>query len=175
MVQPVTNKDRQLVQKPIIAPMPTIVHVTSSLTIHIPKGSDHQPSNGGQLGDSPRGSSSEGDLLKEPPFNPPIGSYGWLAPNPRMFIPPWYQPPVVQPMSEPATKLPYRELQHPTYVKDTSLDAHIKVFKSEKKTNGEIVESNIINLFGSTLRDNINYVQDHPNYTFEKLEQTICN
>jgi hypothetical protein len=90
MVQFVTNKDRQLVQKPIIALVPTTVHVTISLTIHIPKGFDHQPSNGGQPGDSPRGSSFGGDLSKEPPFNPPIGSYGWLAPNPRMFIPPWY-------------------------------------------------------------------------------------
>ncbi len=36
----------------------------------------------------------------------------------------------------------------------------------------------IINLFGFTLMDNIsewgeNYVQDHPNYTFEELEQTF--
>ncbi len=67
------------------------------------------------------------------------------------------------------------KLQHPTYVKDTDPKAHIKVFKSEKKTNGEMVESDIINLFDFTLRDSIsewgkNYVQDHPNCTFEKLE-----
>jgi hypothetical protein len=41
------------------------------------------------------------------------------------------------------------------------------------------VEANVINLFGFTLRDNIfewgkNYIQDHPNYTFEKLKQTFC-
>jgi len=38
---------------------------------------------------------------------------------------------------------------------------------------GEILEVNIINLFGFTLNDSIyqwgeNYVQDHPNYTFEE-------
>jgi hypothetical protein len=42
-----------------------------------------------------------------------------------------------------------------------------------------MVEVDIINLFGFTLKDNIskwgkNYVQDHPNCTFEELEQTFC-
>ncbi len=92
-----------------------------------------------------------------------------------MFIPPWYQPPIVQHVLEPTTKLPYKKLQYPTYVKDTNLDAHIKVFKKAIKANGEIVETNIINMFGFTFKDNIsergeNYVQDHPNYIFEKLE-----
>jgi hypothetical protein len=41
------------------------------------------------------------------------------------------------------------------------------------------MEVNIINLFGFTFKDNIskwgeNFVQDHPNYTFEKLEQAFC-
>ncbi len=41
------------------------------------------------------------------------------------------------------------------------------------------MEADIINLFGFTLKDNIyewgeNYVQDHPNCTFEELEQTFC-
>jgi hypothetical protein len=40
------------------------------------------------------------------------------------------------------------------------------------------MEADIINLFGFILQDNIlkwdkNFVQDHPNYTFEKLEQTF--
>jgi hypothetical protein len=96
-----------------------------------------------------------------------------------MFIPPWYQPHVVQPGSKPATKLPYRKLQYPTYVKDINPNAHIKILKKAIKVNGEIVEVDIINLFGFTLRDNIsewgeNYVQDHPNCTFEELEQTFC-
>jgi hypothetical protein len=63
--------------------------------------------------------------------------------------------------------------------KDTVLDAHIRVFKKVIKVNGEIVEANIINMFGFTLKDNIfewaqNYVQDHPNCTFEELAQTFC-
>ncbi len=96
-----------------------------------------------------------------------------------MFIPSWYQQPIVQLVSEPATKLPYNKLQYPTYVKDTYLDVHIRVFKNTIKANGETMELDIINLFGFTLRDNIfewgeNYVQDHPNCTFEELEQTFC-
>jgi hypothetical protein len=65
-----------------------------------------------------------------------------------MFISPWYQPHVVQLVSKPTTKLPYRKLQYPTYVKDINLDAHIKVFKKAIKANGETVEVDIINLFG---------------------------
>jgi hypothetical protein len=96
-----------------------------------------------------------------------------------MFIPPWYQPTIMQPASEPIIKLPYMKLQYPTYVKDIDLDAHIKVFKKAIKANGEIVEADIINLFGFTPKDNIfkwegNYVQYHPNCTFEELEQAFC-
>jgi hypothetical protein len=41
------------------------------------------------------------------------------------------------------------------------------------------MEATIINLFGFTLHDNIfewgeNFVQDHPNCIFEKLEQAFC-
>jgi hypothetical protein len=36
-------------------------------------------------------------------------------------------------------------------MKDIVLDAHIRVFKKIIKANGEIVEANIINLFGFTL------------------------
>jgi hypothetical protein len=39
-------------------------------------------------------------------------------------------------------------------MKDTYLDAHIKIFKKSIKTNGETVEANIINLFGFTLQNN---------------------
>jgi hypothetical protein len=70
-----------------------------------------------------------------------------------MFISPWYQPPIVQPILKPTTKLPYKKLQYPTYVKDTNLDVHIKVLKKAIKANGEIVETDIINLFGFTFRD----------------------
>ncbi len=135
--------------------MPTTIHVTTSLLIHIPKGFDFEPPNGRQFGDSPQGSSFGGDLLGKPPFNPHIGSFGWLAPNPCMFIPPWYQPLVVQPIVESTTKLPYKKLQYPTYVIDIDSNAHIKVFKKAIKDNGETVEFDIINLFGFTLKDNI--------------------
>ncbi len=52
-------------------------------------------------------------------------------------------------------------------------------FKKAIKTINEIMEVNIINLFGFTFKDNIskwgeNFVQDHPNYTFEELEQAFC-
>jgi hypothetical protein len=71
--------------------MLTIVKVTTSLPTYVPTCSTHQPSDGGQPRDSPRGSSPKG----KPHFNPNVGSYGWLALDPCMFIPPWYQPPIV--------------------------------------------------------------------------------
>ncbi len=96
-----------------------------------------------------------------------------------MFIPPWYQPLIVQLVPKPSTKLPYKKLEYPTYVKDIDPDVHIKVFKKAIKSNGEIMEVDIINLFGFTFKDNIfewgeNFVQNHPNCIFEKLEQTFC-
>jgi hypothetical protein len=66
------------------------VQVTTSLPTYVPRGFVHQPSNGGQPGDSFKGSSSRINLPGEPPFNPHAGFYGWPAPYPRMFIPPWY-------------------------------------------------------------------------------------
>jgi hypothetical protein len=42
-----------------------------------------------------------------------------------------------------------------TYVKDTDLDAHNRIFKKTIKANGEMVEINIINLIGFTLKDTI--------------------
>jgi hypothetical protein len=92
-------------------------------------------------------------------------------------MPPWYQ--LVLTQSKPTSKLPYRKLQYPTYVKDIDLDVHIRVFKKAIKANGEIVEVDIINLFGFIVQDNIlewgeNFVQDHCNYTFDELEQAFC-
>jgi hypothetical protein len=48
MVQPMTSKNKQFIQQPIIASMPTAIHVTISLPSHIPKGSYHKPPNGRQ-------------------------------------------------------------------------------------------------------------------------------
>jgi hypothetical protein len=59
MVQLVINRDTQ----PIIAPIPIIVHVTTSLPTYVPRGSIHQ-----QLGDSLGRSSPRGDMLGGPPL-----------------------------------------------------------------------------------------------------------
>jgi len=118
MVQLVISKDIQLVQQPVIAPIPTIIQVTTSLLSYVPRGSAHQPLDGGQPGDSLGRNSLGGDPLGGPPFNPHVRFFGSLTPGSRMFIPPWYQPPIVQHVLEPTTKLPYMNLQYPTYVKD---------------------------------------------------------
>jgi hypothetical protein len=52
------------------------------------------------------------------------------------------------------------------------------MIKKAIKANGEIVEVDIINLFGFAFRDNIFewgeiFVQNHPNCTFENLEQAF--
>jgi hypothetical protein len=111
--------------------------------------------NGGQPGNSSKGSSPRGNPLGEPPFNPLVGSFGWPKLDPCMFIPPWYQPPIVQPISEPTTKLPYKKQQYPTYVKYTDPNVHIIVFKKTIKVNGETMEVDIINLFDFSWKDNI--------------------
>ncbi len=65
---------------------------------------------------------------------------------------PWYQ--LILVLSKPTSKVPYQKFQYPTYVKDTDLDAHFRVFKKMIKANGETTKVNI-NLFGFTLRNNI--------------------
>ncbi len=40
-------------------------------------------------------------------------------------------------------------------MKDTNLNIHIKVFKKAIEANKEIMEANIIDLLGFTLKDNI--------------------
>jgi hypothetical protein len=47
------------------------------------------------------------------------------------------------------------KLQYQTYVKDTILDAHIRVFKKAIKANDETMEADITNLSSFTLRHNI--------------------
>ncbi len=96
-----------------------------------------------------------------------------------MFIPPWYQPTIVQLIPKSTTKLPYRKLRHPFYVKDIDSNVHIEMFERAIKGNGERVEVDTINLLGFTFKDNMfeweeNFVENHPNYTFEELEQGFC-
>jgi len=71
-------------------------------------------------------------------FDPHVKLYIWLAPDPRMFMPPWYQPIIVQ--SKPTNKLPYWKLQYPTYIKAINHDAHIRIFKKAIKANDETIE-----------------------------------
>jgi hypothetical protein len=56
-------------------------------------------------GGSLRGRSPNQDRPRGPPPDPPIGFYGWQTPNPRIFMPPWYQ--LIPIRFEPTNKLPY--------------------------------------------------------------------
>ncbi len=76
-IQLVTSKDRQLVQQLVTTSMPTTIQVTTSLPTYVPICSNHQPPYRKQFGDSLGRSSTEGDLLRKPPFNPIVASFGW--------------------------------------------------------------------------------------------------
>jgi hypothetical protein len=78
-------------------------------------------------GRSPKGGSLDQDPPGGSPLDPLVGFYGWQAPIPRIFMPPWYQLILVR--SKPTSRLPYQKLQYPTYVKDIDPNAHIRVFK----------------------------------------------
>jgi hypothetical protein len=82
---------------------------------------------------------------KQPNGDWSIPNLGWGT-----FVPPWY-PQYVAPIRPPTRK----HLLYSTYVKDTYHDVHIRVFKKVIKANGEIVNENIINFLGFTLRNNI--------------------
>jgi hypothetical protein len=47
-----------------------------------------QTPNGGEPGDSSGRNSPGGNLLREQPFNPYVGSFGWPTPDSCMFVPP---------------------------------------------------------------------------------------
>jgi hypothetical protein len=68
-------------------------------------------------------------------------------------MPLWYPPVIVR--YEPTSKLPYQKLQYLTYVKDIDPNVHIRVFKQAIKANKKILEADIFNMFGFTLRNNI--------------------
>ncbi len=112
----------------------------------------------------PNGTSLErGSHYQDPfgrlPLDPPIGLYRWPTRNPRIFMPPWY--PLVIVWYEPTNKIPYWKLQYLTYVKDINPNVHIKVIKKVIRANGEIVEANIINLFGFILQDILEWGESH--------------
>jgi hypothetical protein len=64
--------------------------------------------------------------------------------------------------------------------KNTDLDAQIRIFKKAIKANGEIIEADIVNLFGFILKDNIfewgeNYIQTHPNCTLKSYSKHFAS
>jgi hypothetical protein len=78
----------------IIIPINIEIHqIVDNLPIHVPHRSFvHHPPNGGQLKYSHGANSPRRNPLGGPTFNPRVGSFGWLAFDPQMFIPPWYPP-----------------------------------------------------------------------------------
>ncbi len=67
---------------------------------------------------------------------------------------------------------PYnRPFNYLEYKNDSDLDVHVWIFKAVFKTNGEMVDEEITNLFNFTLRNNAldwcnNNIWDHPNCRF---------
>jgi hypothetical protein len=76
MVQLVTSMDRRHVQL-VTMPLPTIISVNINSPTYVPRGFTHQPLDGGQPWDSPKGSFSRRHPLGGPPFNPLVGTFGW--------------------------------------------------------------------------------------------------
>jgi hypothetical protein len=76
-----------------ITPINIEIHqIDDNLPIHVRhKSYAHHPPYGGQPKDT-HGSSPRRNPFGRPTFNPHVGSFGWPALDPRMFIPPWYPP-----------------------------------------------------------------------------------
>ncbi len=75
-------------------------------------------------------------------------------------------------------KHPKKQLPYLPYVKNINPNAHIQVFKSTTKTNGEIEDEDIVNMFLFMLRDIIlkwgqNSLGKHPNCMFMESKQTF--
>jgi hypothetical protein len=65
------------------------------------------------------------------------------------------------------------------YVKAFDPNVHVRIFKSTIRTNGEIEDAKIVNLFNFTLKDTVsdrcnNYMGDYPNYIFVELQLAFC-
>jgi hypothetical protein len=146
----VANKHKQPIQKLIIALVPTTRQVTTSLPTYIPRGSNTNHWMEDNLEIHLNKVHLEGIRLKNQLSIHMLdlldGQHLTCACSYHHGINHLF----VQPMSKPATKLPYMKLQYPTYVKDTNPNVHIRVFKKAIKVNGEIVKSDIINVFGFT-------------------------
>jgi hypothetical protein len=133
------------IQQATITTLHVNIHVTTKQLVYSNNVSFHQPIrvnphsqlSGKRPRDSPQGGSHNWNPLGRPPLDPHVRLYKWSAPNPRMFMPPLYQPIIVQ--SKRTNKLPYWELQYPTYMKDISHDVHIRIFKKTIKANDETI------------------------------------
>jgi hypothetical protein len=77
-----------------VIPINIEIHqIVDNLPIHVPhRSSVHHPPDGGQPKDTHGRSSLRRNPIRGPTFNPHVGSFGWLAFDPRMFILPWYPP-----------------------------------------------------------------------------------
>jgi len=69
----------------------------------------------------------------------------------------------------------HRPLNYPEYVKDFDPDAHVTIFKTAIRTNGETKDAKIINPFSFTFKDIMfdwcnNYIEDYLYYTFVELQ-----
>jgi hypothetical protein len=71
---------------------------------------------------------------------------------------------------------PYRQpLNYLGYVKDFHPNVHVRVFNVAIRTNGEIEDAKIVNMFSFSLRDIVsnmcnNYMGDYPYCTFVELQ-----
>jgi len=84
----------------------------------------------------------------------------------------------VQPII-PYSKTSRRPLNYLEYKKGFDLDAHVQVFETTIKVNGETINEEITNLFNFTLKDNAsnwcnNYMRNHLNCRFTNLKQAFC-
>jgi hypothetical protein len=73
--------------------------------------------------------------------------------------------------SLPPSKPYYRPLKNPEYLKDSNLDAHLKVVEVAIRANSEIDDVEIVNMFNFTLGDSVsnwcnNCLGDYPYCTF---------
>jgi hypothetical protein len=124
----------------------------------------------------PWGGSLDQNPLRGPPRDPHVGLYGWLTPNPRIFMPTWYQPNIIQ--FEPTSKLPYQKFNiwHTWRILIMMLTLEFSRRQSKPMVRlWKLISSTCL---VSLLWNNIskwsqNFVQNHPNCTFEELEQAF--
>ncbi len=87
------------------------------------------------------------------PLNPRGGGSNPLGPPRPLGLPGYFVLPMVNLGRPPLPpNRPHWPLNYPEYVKDSDLDAHVRVFKATIRVNNEIYDAKIVNLFNFTLR-----------------------